>query len=77
MSNALKTLIDQSSLSQKEWARKFGIEQPYLSLLSNGRRVPSLFLAALIARKTNNRVPMSSWIPADDEDTARTSLGVK
>lgn len=52
--------------SQVELARRFNISQPYMSLLFNGQKVPSLKLAVRIERMTGGYVPASGWV-SDDE----------
>lgn len=60
----LQTYLDQAEISRARAAAFFGISEPYLSQLINGRRRPSGMLAARIEHATGGQVPASSWFGA-------------
>ena len=47
--------------TQQEWARFFGISQPYLSQILSGRRTPHRVLMQKIERRTRGAVPVMVW----------------
>lgn len=61
----LKEFINESRLSQREFARTIGIDPSYLSLLVSGQKRPSLTLAVKIERATAGKVTCLSWLPDD------------
>ncbi|MBC7156376.1 MAG: helix-turn-helix transcriptional regulator [Rhodobacteraceae bacterium] len=61
---SLSDHIRSSGQSQREWAARFGVSEPYLSDLLRGNRRPSLDLACRIERATGGAVPALSWVPA-------------
>ena len=46
---------------QSQWAKVFGISQPYLSQILAGRRLPHPKLMQTIEAQTRGRVPVSVW----------------
>jgi len=47
--------------TQIEWARFFGISQPYLSQILSGARTPHRALMKRIEEKTRGAVPVVVW----------------
>lgn len=69
----LKQHIEDSQKSRREWADDLKVSISYLSLLCNGRKVPSLELAVRIDRLTKGEVPAVSWVHSRNEEPC--SLG--
>lgn len=63
-------IVTESGLSQVTWARRLGISEGYLSDLVNGKRRPSLAVAAAIERATGGRVTATSWFDPSDTPNA-------
>lgn len=62
--------LKTSGTSRATFADAAGISMPYLSDLLNGKKVPSLRLAAKIERLTDGAVLATSWVDVEQEDAA-------
>lgn len=56
----LQMFLDKSGTSQQTLAKRVGVNPSYISLILGGHRVPSLALAAKIAREAN--IPIESLL---------------
>lgn len=58
---SLSEFLDQTGTRLEDFAARIGVGAPYISLLANGRRTPSLPLALRIAAAA--QVPIESLLP--------------
>lgn len=64
--DSLSEFLERTGTRLEDFAAKIGVGAPYISLLANGRRTPSLPLAVRIAAAAN--IPIESLLPAKPED---------
>lgn len=57
--------------SQEKAALELKCSQSMVSFLCQGRRVPKLQLAARIAKRSGDAVPMNAWVVDDAEPRRR------
>jgi transcriptional regulator with XRE-family HTH domain len=58
----LEMFFRKSGMSQRALAKRVGVDPTYISAIRNGRRVPSLTIAAKIAEVAN--IPIESLLKA-------------
>lgn len=66
--NAIKTIRKKEKLKQKEYAKRIGITQTYLSLIENGYRVPSMDVINGIANDLSIPVALLFWFGVEEKD---------
>lgn len=66
----LASYLKLHAIKQKDFARKIGVTDGYLSALISGSKTPSLAVAVTIERATGGAVPSASWLNDDEEDAA-------
>jgi transcriptional regulator with XRE-family HTH domain len=54
--------LREHEISQREFARRLNISQPFMNNLIAGRRTPTLELASTIENATNHVVKMQDWL---------------
>jgi transcriptional regulator with XRE-family HTH domain len=67
----LSEYLDATGTRQEDFATRIGIGAPYVSMLANGQRTPSLPLAVRIAAEAH--IPIESLLPVPPTADAATS----
>lgn len=58
----LEKYMHKHNITQKEMAKTLRTSQPYLNLLLNGKKVPSMEMAYRIYMATDRKVNLSDWL---------------
>ncbi len=66
----LASYLEQTQLTQSDFAAAVGVKQSTISRLKNGRFAPSLELAAKIEKLTKGAVPAAALLPTQREGDA-------
>lgn len=61
----LDTYLREEGIRGRDFAKKLGLKEPYLSRIRRGHRRPNLDVAIMIARVTKGRVPVESWASSE------------
>lgn len=54
-------LPEHRGTSRKDWSKRLGLSNSYLSEILNGRKTPSISVIRQIAEKTDGAVPPAAW----------------
>ena len=64
-------------LTQSEIADLVGCSQPYISALERRRRSPTMVMAKRIAQRTNDGVPVVSWVEASEVEPEAPTMAAE
>lgn len=76
ISKALRQIRENTALNQKEFAARTGLTQTYVSLIENGKRVPSLEVIGQY--ESIGKVPLAviMWKSLTEKDVQKNKLKV-
>lgn len=73
----LKTYLDYHNLTLLKMANDLGLDESFISKLKNKKIIPSLPVALLISRYTNNEVSVVELISQDRFDSILEKKGLR